>query len=633
MGLQLSPVIAGGGGVGSLTPITADLLYLRLDCTNDPLLLGATDDLILDASTTDKTSGNAFTVNVDAAGDDVIGINISLVSQGDYTNVAATRAAITSGGMLTPGDYNVGAVISLADHASDIGNTTIFGQLIHNTASNAGVSDIVGTMVIFATGLGGVDLDGTGGKTGERIILVDVGGGGSTKGMEIYVQNKTVAADSLTGLKVTVALDIAGPVFPVGIDVRNEGSEIAHAGFTLQGAWVQGINLGTGITNEAIVLESGTLVFDNYDSEIFNSRVVVGAGNHMTIHASDGLPAAGEPLDGGIVSIHGGAKANAGNDGYVRIGETGTPTQTLDVNSLYIKSILEVDGMGYFDAGLDINGGHLDVLGGYSLVFSGVCQLKLGTSQTPDAMTMALPATGNSLIIMDFDNRDTDYAHAQQLNPTIFLHSSNPAVDEWISFTHDKTDGVIDTGTGDVKFNSSILAGAYEFAEDAGFVTAMDMSVSATPAAGTQESYTFKIDGQSFMKMYAEADSAGSIQNEQIRVFKPFRTYDRVLEQQGADIASANDVTLGNDGNTFEITGAVQINRIVNTDWQNGVKVTLLFSGAPTVKHNQATGGANIIILLAGSADFVAAADSRLVLKLCEIGGVQAWREISRAVA
>lgn len=106
----------------------------------------------------------------------------------------------------------------------------------------------------------------------------------------------------------------------------------------------------------------------------------------------------------------------------------------------------------------------------------------------------------------------------------------------------------------------------------------------------------------------------------------------RMLDNQGADVASANDLTLGADGNTFEITGTTQVNRIVNTGWQNGATITLLFTSTPTVKDAQATAGANIIILLDGSVDFVASAGDTLTLQLSEIGGTQEWREIGRSV-
>jgi hypothetical protein len=106
----------------------------------------------------------------------------------------------------------------------------------------------------------------------------------------------------------------------------------------------------------------------------------------------------------------------------------------------------------------------------------------------------------------------------------------------------------------------------------------------------------------------------------------------RLQQSQGADVSSANNLVLGADGNTFEITGTTQVNLISNLTWQNGSVVHLLFTSTPTVKHNQATSTTNITIQLAGAADFVATAGDTLTLVLCEIGGTQAWREVSRAV-
>jgi hypothetical protein len=106
----------------------------------------------------------------------------------------------------------------------------------------------------------------------------------------------------------------------------------------------------------------------------------------------------------------------------------------------------------------------------------------------------------------------------------------------------------------------------------------------------------------------------------------------RVLESQGADVASANDLTLGSDGNCFEITGATQINAITTSGWQNGTIITLLFTSTPTVKHNTSGGGGTAVILLSGSADYVSTAGSTLSLRLSEIGGTQAWREVGRAI-
>ena len=104
----------------------------------------------------------------------------------------------------------------------------------------------------------------------------------------------------------------------------------------------------------------------------------------------------------------------------------------------------------------------------------------------------------------------------------------------------------------------------------------------------------------------------------------------RMLDNQGTDIASANDLTLGADGNSFEITGTTQVNAITTANWKNGSKITLLFTSTPTVKHNTAGGGGTAVILLAGAGDFAATAGDTLTLLLSEIGGTQAWREVAR---
>jgi hypothetical protein len=106
----------------------------------------------------------------------------------------------------------------------------------------------------------------------------------------------------------------------------------------------------------------------------------------------------------------------------------------------------------------------------------------------------------------------------------------------------------------------------------------------------------------------------------------------RLVTVQGVDVASANNLALGNDGNVFEITGTTQINLLSNVGWQNGSMIVLLFTTTPTVKHNQTTSGTDITIQLSGGADFAATAGDTLTLVLSEIGGTQAWRELCRTV-
>lgn len=103
----------------------------------------------------------------------------------------------------------------------------------------------------------------------------------------------------------------------------------------------------------------------------------------------------------------------------------------------------------------------------------------------------------------------------------------------------------------------------------------------------------------------------------------------RLEAGQGAAVTAANDLTLGNDGNTFSITGATQINAITTTNWQAGSVINLVFASTPTVKHNTAGGAGTAVILLASSADFVAAANDVLTL----VYDGTSWHETSRKQA
>lgn len=65
------------------------------------------------------------------------------------------------------------------------------------------------------------------------------------------------------------------------------------------------------------------------------------------------------------------------------------------------------------------------------------------------------------------------------------------------------------------------------FADDSGPMTAFDMTVTATPIVGTEESYAFKIDGQLIAQIYAEADGLGGIQNAK------FITHELLVDKKG----------------------------------------------------------------------------------------------------
>lgn len=106
---------------------------------------------------------------------------------------------------------------------------------------------------------------------------------------------------------------------------------------------------------------------------------------------------------------------------------------------------------------------------------------------------------------------------------------------------------------------------------------------------------------------YAECLRASSIYGTQL--------IRRLNMGKSADIASAGDMTVGQGGNLFVITGTNTINRITTTGWQAGAEITLHLSSTAAVAHQgAATAGALARINLSGSANYTGAANRRIKL-------------------
>jgi hypothetical protein len=106
-------------------------------------------------------------------------------------------------------------------------------------------------------------------------------------------------------------------------------------------------------------------------------------------------------------------------------------------------------------------------------------------------------------------------------------------------------------------------------------------------------------------------------------------TAKRFLGAEGADVAAANDLTLGLDGNFFVITGATQTNCLATANWQSGSVVILQFTSTPTIKNNQSCGAGFLPFILAAGADFAATASDTLTLVLAN---AVEWAEVARSV-
>jgi hypothetical protein len=65
---------------------------------------------------------------------------------------------------------------------------------------------------------------------------------------------------------------------------------------------------------------------------------------------------------------------------------------------------------------------------------------------------------------------------------------------------------------------ANLAIGALTFDTDSGAISWADMPVTSSPSAGTIESYSAQIDGNSLLTVYGEADGAGGIQNGRVGI-------------------------------------------------------------------------------------------------------------------
>jgi len=169
---------------------------------------------------------------------------------------------------------------------------------------------------------------------------------------------------------------------------------------------------------------------------------------------------------------------------------------------------------------------------------------------------------------------------------------------------------------------------------DAGlFVQGSDAQGSPTQQWGVQEIAASGCDRNFFVgSCFGNVAGQVSLIGASSKSFQTFTTpttltaTGRVQLVQGANVASANNLTLGNDGNVFVITGSVQIQLLDSTGWQSGSIVTLIFNAAVTLRNQIAASGAFRPLVLAGAGDYVAGISSTLTLVL--YGGN--WFEIGR---
>lgn len=84
------------------------------------------------------------------------------------------------------------------------------------------------------------------------------------------------------------------------------------------------------------------------------------------------------------------------------------------------------------------------------------CRIEFDTGQTNDALMVTVDNVSRSIIICEEADAGTNFAIANQTNPTLFIHSADATVAaDYLRLYHDQTDGVVTTGAGNLVLNSA----------------------------------------------------------------------------------------------------------------------------------------------------------------------------------
>lgn len=177
--------------------------------------------------------------------------------------------------------------------------------------------------------------------------------------------------------------------------------------------------------------------------------------------------------------------------GPLQLGTAAATGHALATGDVLVGGKLEVDADTWFDGAAPISTNGFSINAGVPFSSSSGAASYGGyyprvTPQTPDTSIFTTGSVSNAMIICEDADRTFDFTHALQTNPTLFIHSANQATNEWISLTHNASNGVIATGVGGILLNSAAYAdqGIYPTSSDAG-VSYDPFNQAQTPDTGS----------------------------------------------------------------------------------------------------------------------------------------------------
>jgi len=141
----------------------------------------------------------------------------------------------------------------------------------------------------------------------------------------------------------------------------------------------------------------------------------------------------------------------------------GTATTSHSLNSnedLLVSGVLEVNGRAYFDGIVELNT-TTTLIGNSGLAFgsAGAGGSFIKAYSTNQLWLGMGTLIGRNFVIGDAANGlNKNYDHSSSTDPVLWIHSAedpDTANNQWVSISHDQTDGNIDTGTGTLNLGAT----------------------------------------------------------------------------------------------------------------------------------------------------------------------------------
>ena len=142
------------------------------------------------------------------------------------------------------------------------------------------------------------------------------------------------------------------------------------------------------------------------------------------------------------------------------IGNASSSHSLTSPNDLIVEGNFEVNGTSFFDGGVQLYENLAFMISGKSIVWGGATatstRTQLNFNNSTDQFVLGLGSDqGRQLVLSDAGNTTSDHDHAVQTNPTLFVHSAtdpDTANTQWTGILHDTSQGIIETGAGDLWF-------------------------------------------------------------------------------------------------------------------------------------------------------------------------------------